>query len=234
MNLNNYQNRNELFIEWILQVISEGSRILDVGANDGTFCPEISRIAAHAGYFAGVDPDKAKISKHPLLHARFSTKLEDALIPSNSFDCVYALYVLEHIRDDRSFLQTVARVLKPGGSFFFITPNGYHYFAAVSAILARLGIQERVLRMLRPSQLVGQYHYPSLYLLNRPNKLIRLGREFGFSECEFRYSENIEELNCYFPGPLRAFPWLWEQMVKFSGQERLLCNLMGRMVKKRA
>lgn len=78
--------------------------------------------------------------------------MEEAAIPDRTFDCVYAIYVLEHVRDDEAFLQAVARVLKPGGSFFFITPNGDHCFAAIAGALAALGIQEQVLHMLRSSE----------------------------------------------------------------------------------
>lgn len=230
MHLNNYQNRHDLLIDWILSSVAAGSSILDVGANDGSFCPEIRRVAAHAGLFAGVDPDADKLSRHPLVQQRFATTLESSEIPDASFDCVYAIYVLEHVADDRSFLSRVARILKPGGSFFFITPNGDHYFAAIAGMLAKMDLQERVLRLIRPDELVGRYHYPALYRLNRVTKLQRLGREFGLSESEFRYSEQFDEFACYFPGPTKAFPWLWEKFVELSGREELLGNLMGRLV----
>lgn len=231
MHLNNYQNRHDLLIEWILKSVPVGAAILDIGANDGSFCPEIARIAAHAGIFAGVDPDAEKLSRHPLLQQRFATTLEHSEIPDATFDCAYAIYVLEHVADDRAFLNNVARILKPGGSFFFITPNGDHYFAAIAGTLAKLHLQERVLRVIRPTELVSRYHYPALYRLNRVAKLRKLGREFGLSESEFRYSEKFDEFACYFPGPSKAFPWLWEKFIDFSGQEQLLGNLMGRLVK---
>ena len=52
MNLNNYKNRHDLLIDWILETVPKGSRILDIGANDGSFCPEVARIATHAAFFA--------------------------------------------------------------------------------------------------------------------------------------------------------------------------------------
>ena len=187
MHLNNYHNRHDLLIDWILGSVPAGSSILDIGANDGSFCPEVSRIVAHAGLFAGVDPDAQKLSMHPFVQQRFMTTLENSDIPDMSFDCVYAIYVLEHVEDARAFLNKVARILKPGGSFFFITPNGDHYFAAIAGALAKLNLQEQVLRIIRPNELIGRYHYPALYRLNRVSKLQRLGREVGLSESEFRY-----------------------------------------------
>jgi SAM-dependent methyltransferase len=48
-----------------------------------------------------------------------ASKLED-----QSFDCVVAVEVLEHVERDRDFLRHVHRVLRPGGMFLMTTPNG--------------------------------------------------------------------------------------------------------------
>ncbi len=44
-------------------------------------------------------------------------------IESNAFDRVVSFQVIEHIREDRWFLQEIRRVLKPGGLAFLSTPN---------------------------------------------------------------------------------------------------------------
>lgn len=105
------------------------------------------------------------------------------------------------------------------------------YFAFIASKLGRIGLQSRVLRLIRPQELVDKYHYPARYLLNTPYKVRKLGSRYGFEACEFRYSERLDEFSCYFPGPSKSFPWLWEKMVQLTKQERLLGNLMGRMVK---
>lgn len=45
-------------------------------------------------------------------------------LPSQSFDCVVAVEVLEHIEEDALFVSHVHRILKPGGKFLMTTPNG--------------------------------------------------------------------------------------------------------------
>jgi SAM-dependent methyltransferase len=47
------------------------------------------------------------------------SKIED-----DSFDCVVAVEVLEHVERDAEFLRNVYRVLRPGGMFLMTTPNG--------------------------------------------------------------------------------------------------------------
>ena len=41
----------------------------------------------------------------------------------SSFDVVVSCQVIEHIKDDRTFLQEIYRVLKPGGTAILTTPN---------------------------------------------------------------------------------------------------------------
>src|ERR1051325_6425744 len=45
-------------------------------------------------------------------------------IPDEQFDCVIAIDVLEHLKQDRPFLQELNRVLKPGGKAVVTVPNG--------------------------------------------------------------------------------------------------------------
>lgn len=44
-------------------------------------------------------------------------------IPDNYFDTVISFQVIEHIKNDRLFLQEIQRVLKPGGKAIITTPN---------------------------------------------------------------------------------------------------------------
>ena len=44
-------------------------------------------------------------------------------IPDNEFDFIVSFQVIEHIKNDKLFLQEMARVLKPGGKAILTTPN---------------------------------------------------------------------------------------------------------------
>lgn len=44
------------------------------------------------------------------------------LFPPSSFDLVYSFAVLEHVRDVEATLQSIFRVLRPGGRFCFVVP----------------------------------------------------------------------------------------------------------------
>ncbi|REJ79549.1 MAG: class I SAM-dependent methyltransferase [Acidobacteria bacterium] len=45
-------------------------------------------------------------------------------LPSESFDVVVSVEVLEHVEEDDKFVSEISRVLKPGGRFIMTTPNG--------------------------------------------------------------------------------------------------------------
>jgi SAM-dependent methyltransferase len=45
-------------------------------------------------------------------------------LPSNAFDCVVSVEVLEHVERDEAFVREVYRVLKNQGVFLMTTPNG--------------------------------------------------------------------------------------------------------------
>jgi SAM-dependent methyltransferase len=233
LKLNNYEWCGNLFIDWICESSPPGGSALDVGANDGSRCPEVLRIAQRCSALSGVDPDAAKLQRNPLVQTRYCTTLEDAEIPAGSFDLLYSFYVFEHVVDTERFLSAASRALKPGGSFYFMTPNGHHYFAFLSALFAKLKMQRRVLGALRGSQLIESYHYPAVYKLNCPRDIERVGRKFGFDQFEYRYSEQLNEISCYFPGITKAFPRLWEEVARIAGLDGMLLNLMGRMIKRR-
>lgn len=52
----------------------------------------------------------------------------------DTFDCIYGLSVLEHILMPASLLKECHRVLKPGGTLVFLTPNIATYFTALSIL----------------------------------------------------------------------------------------------------
>jgi len=106
-------------------------RVLDVGCGEG----QISRRAIDGGahLVVGVDPTAKQLD---VAHERgggpaYARAGAGALpFPDASFDAVVACLVFEHIRDVDEAIAEVARVLQPGGRFYFFlnhpllqTPN---------------------------------------------------------------------------------------------------------------
>ncbi len=98
--------------------------VLEVGCGEGR---GIDMLINKADTFTAVDKIAPVISK---LRARYpSGKFLSMNIPpltgidDNCYDLVVSFQVIEHIENDRLFLEEIHRVLKPGGAALITTPN---------------------------------------------------------------------------------------------------------------
>ena len=97
--------------------------VLEVGCGEGR---GISRVITKAKSFTALDKIEEALQK---LHAQYphaifmAGKFPPFSVPTNAFDIVISFQVIEHIRDDQSFLSEIYRVLKPGGTALITTPN---------------------------------------------------------------------------------------------------------------
>jgi SAM-dependent methyltransferase len=108
---------------------AQGGRLLDVGCNTGFFLN-----AARLSYdVAGVEPSAwARKFANEKLHLGVAAgSLEQAKFPDASFDVTTLIDVIEHLPDPKAALCEVARVTKPGGILYLVTPD-------VESISARL------------------------------------------------------------------------------------------------
>ena len=95
--------------------------VLEIGTGAGY---GIEVVAPHARRFVTLD----KHVPAPELLARPDVEFRQAVVPplkfpDESFDCVISFQVIEHIRDDRRFVDEIHRVLRPGGRLIVTTPN---------------------------------------------------------------------------------------------------------------
>jgi SAM-dependent methyltransferase len=123
-------------------VLESSCRVLDLGCGRGG----ISERLGGKGWWAGVDPDLASLRQHRATTLpRGSASSEWLPFESGSIDVVIASWVLEHLSRPVITLGEIARVLRPGGRFFFLTPNVAHPLPRLSLALARMRkLQQRV------------------------------------------------------------------------------------------
>ncbi|MES1186703.1 MAG: bifunctional 2-polyprenyl-6-hydroxyphenol methylase/3-demethylubiquinol 3-O-methyltransferase UbiG [Myxococcales bacterium] len=114
---------------WVAQRIAKAhgssARVLDVGCGAGF----LSNHLAREGFdVTGLDAsqDSIEVAARHDLTGRAHYLLGDALrlpFADASFDVVCAMDFLEHVEEPAKAVAEMARVLKPGGSFFFHTFN---------------------------------------------------------------------------------------------------------------
>jgi 2-polyprenyl-3-methyl-5-hydroxy-6-metoxy-1,4-benzoquinol methylase len=97
-------------------------------------------------------------------------------------------YVLEHVEHPMQLFTEVCRVLRPGGNYFFRTPNIYHYVTLISLITPHwlhVLIANRV-RRLGPD---AHEPWPTWYRINSRNAIRNLAQASGFTTVELRMVE---------------------------------------------
>lgn len=100
----------------------EGGRLLDVGCGSGA---ALERMTELGWKCEGIDFDEMAVEAGRArgLNVRVGC-LEEQDYPASTFDAVVMNHVLEHVPDPRALIGECRRILKPGGQFACITPNG--------------------------------------------------------------------------------------------------------------
>jgi 2-polyprenyl-6-hydroxyphenyl methylase/3-demethylubiquinone-9 3-methyltransferase len=110
-----------------LRLDPAGLRVLDIGCGGGLLAEEFARLGCRV---VGIDPSHESLAaarKHAAgqgLAIEYQCATGEALpFADASFRIVYCCDVLEHVTDLRNVIAETARVLKPGGTYFYDTIN---------------------------------------------------------------------------------------------------------------
>lgn len=121
-----WQTSGEVFEAVVRSHLTAEKCVVDVGCGRGGV---MEKLWTQARLTVGVDPDLTSLVEHRAVSAHFSVlngRAEGLPLAPASCELVLALWVLEHLAHPAAALAEVARVLKPGGHFIFLTPNALH------------------------------------------------------------------------------------------------------------
>jgi SAM-dependent methyltransferase len=195
------------FVQLLLEAPNFAGRVLDIGC--GSELPgALKLITGHYGSLDGVDPS-SEVAKHPLLEQRWNAPFESSDVPTNAYDLAYAYNVLEHIVDPVPLFRKVHSVLKPGGVFFGLTPNGSHPFAVLSRSIEVIGLKPYARQKIGQAEngAMAVNDYPAYYRCNTPAAVARAVRGLNFKRVAFYYFPCLQ-WDTYFPEALRWLPRL--------------------------
>jgi len=118
----------------------EGTRILDIGCNIGTWAKYIAGRGEGKVTVYAIDivEDFIKIAEEFNSDENVKFLYLDLLnnnFPDNNFDQVIFLETIEHVENPVGFLREIHRILKPGGSLIISTPNSLAIFRTIKNIL---------------------------------------------------------------------------------------------------
>lgn len=121
--------------------IDPNSALLDCGASNGyVFDLLRKRAELSINQYSGIEwsHDLANKAQSRGLNVITGDLNRNMPFDNNSFTCIYALSVLEHLLNPCRFLKECYRLLKPGGQLIIITPNISTYFTAALIISGRM------------------------------------------------------------------------------------------------
>ena len=174
------------FYGWLRESLRAEMRVLNVGAGPATKAP-LRIIKGEVSSVVGADIDPLVLENEELDQA---VVIKDAVLPfaKESFDLAYADYVLEHVEEPRPFLTEIQRVLKPGASFLFRTPNRNHYVALGSRMTPHW-MHRLVANRMRGLPSNSHDPWPTVYRLNSRAQIERFAVDAGFRGIEIRMFE---------------------------------------------
>ena len=149
--------------------ITRGSRILEIGPGPSN---STSSHLAELGTLVGLDVSNEIHSNSALSEIHVYDGLQFPF-EDKSFDACVSDYVIEHIPRPELHFKEVARILRPGGSYCFRTPNLWHYvtlFSKVSPHTVHIYLSSR----LRSLESAAHDPYPTVYLSNTPRAVRKL------------------------------------------------------------
>lgn len=149
-------------------------RLLDIGCADGHILNWFRKVRTHDVETHGVDMNEHAVDKaRKAGHTAYLGRFEDVDLPDSYFDFVWASHVIEHVPDPKAFTEKVFRILKPGGIFWFWTPN----IASLDAKIFR-------------HRHWGAYHFPRHWVFYDAKSVAKLAEITGFELVHVEYQPN--------------------------------------------
>jgi len=162
--------------------VSQGQDWMDLGCGHCLLpswrAEQEQQLVARAKTLTGLDYDFAALQQNRVIHNRVRGDVSKLPFSDNRFDLVTSNMVFEHLQEPQIQMAEIFRVLKPGGTLVFHTPNKYGY----GVLTARL-IPDHLKRILT-SVLQGRKSedvYPTFYRVNSTSMIHDLASRTGFS-----------------------------------------------------
>ena len=129
-NVDEYQINGHTKNSKVLDHCQGGERVLEIGCAPGIL---LKRLTEYYNIVDGIEVDEKYYEKmrfyagaRPNLKFGFFPSVTKGLVPSDYYDTIISLDVLEHIEDGKAFIDECFRILKPGGHIILMLPINYY------------------------------------------------------------------------------------------------------------
>lgn len=217
-----------IFYSWLRQYVKKEFVVLNIGAGQ-TADRRVRSLKGEVNQVIGVDISNEVLENKDLDRALVIEK-DKIPFPNNYFDLCFSDFVMEHIDDPRAFLKEVYRVLKPGSSFFFRTPNKHHYVSFIGR-MTPFWFHRLVANRVRGLPQDAHEPHPTFYRFNTKNDINKYSFECCFKNIELRFIEAEPSYLVFHPIPF-ILGVVYERLVnKYSFCSGIRANILGRLEK---
>jgi ubiquinone/menaquinone biosynthesis C-methylase UbiE len=176
------------FEEFLISRVKYATAWLDLGCGHHLL-PEWRESAerdllAQVPFAVGVDYHFPSLRMHRSLHNLARADARRLPFRDESFDLVTANMVVEHLDDPDTQFGEVARVLRPGGTFIFHTPNASSYFVFLARLLPDV-VKRPLVKLLDGRE--EHDVFPTHYRANRDRDIQRIAARSGFEPDEVKF-----------------------------------------------
>ncbi len=215
------------FYDWIRSSIRPEFIVLNIGAGP-TSGNNTKSLRGEVQKVVGADIDPVVLDNKDM---DGSFLIENNTLPfsSNTFDMAWADYVLEHIEKPEVFLNEVYRVLKPGASFFFRTPNKYHYVSLLGQMTPHVFHKFVANKVVGNLSCATHKPYPTYYRLNSKRDIAKYSKSAGFQEIELRFVEAEPSYLTFHSIPFLVGVMYERTVNRFESLSGIRANIFGRL-----
>ena len=179
-------------------------------------------------FVAGVDPGE-EVFENPYLDEAKQIDVATNHVPyeDDTFDLIFSNSVMEHVQSPELVFRELARVLKPGGSLLFKTPNKWHYMPMIARMTPTWFHEYYNKRRGRAEEDT----FPTVYQCNSKSQVRKHAASAGLEVSKLRIVEGRPEYL-----RLAAIPYfcgyLYERTVNLTGLlSSLRCVLIAELKK---
>jgi len=222
------KNGTLFFYQWLRSYIQPDYVALNFGAGHSVD-DKTRSLKGEVRKVIGVDIDREVVNN---ANVDETIVIKDDILPfpDNTFDLIWSDYVLEHIEKPGIFIKEIYRVLKPGASFFFRTPNKYHYVSLI-ARLTPDWFHKLIANKARGLSSEAHEPYPTFHRLNSRRDLTTYSRLTGFQKMELKFVEAEPSYLMFHPIPF-LLGVFYERTVNSSDRlSGVRSNIFGRFEK---
>lgn len=198
---------------------------LDMGCGHQVFAEWMTReqdtVVAQSRLVAGIDLDWNGLRNHSAIDRRVFGDLSQLPFTSGSWDVISANMVMEHLDDPDAVLREVHRVLSPGGTFVFHTPNFYHWGTLVARALPDR-LKKWLIRLFEGR--VEADVFETHYRINTAAEVRRRANAAGFDVVELRHVNSSATLKML--GPIVLLELLYIRLIEHPRLAQLRSGLV--------